>query len=117
MMERADNGEFVSDPGLKGEKLADFNPGDVGLYGLPNAAVLGGRLWLQVVEVHVARTAIEPDQNDRSVFPGDAFLDRSLLGPKDVGKGYAGHSSHADFHEVPPGQAIAVPARVSSIDP
>ena len=54
--------------GLLGVKLGDVEAGHARADRLPDAAILGRGVRLHVVHVHVARAAVEPDQDDRGVL-------------------------------------------------
>ena len=68
VVQRADDRELVGDLGLLGEQLGDVEAGHAGADRLPDAAILGRGVRLQVVHVHVAGAAVEPDQDDGGVL-------------------------------------------------
>jgi hypothetical protein len=61
----AHHGEFVPHAGLHGKVLANLHAGNVGLDRLELAAELGRRVGLEVVHIHVRRTAGQVDHDGR----------------------------------------------------
>src|SRR5262249_62201241 len=115
VVQGADERELVGDLGLLGEKLADLDAGHVGADRLPETAVLGRCIGLEVVEIQVTGAAVEPDEDDGGVFfAGWSRGDRA--GAKDVGEREAGHAGHAELQEAAAAQAIAVRTGSACID-
>src|SRR5262249_15210190 len=73
-------------------------------------------LRLEVVEVHVPRAAVKPDQNDSRVLPAAGFRHRLRTGSEDAAKSNTGHPSHAYLQKAAPAQPIAIAPGFSSIN-
>jgi len=62
--DRTDDRELVGDLRVQREMLADIKPRHVRGDGTKLAAIVGGSVGLQVVHLHVGRTARQPDEDD-----------------------------------------------------
>src|SRR5205823_13230914 len=75
---------------------------------LHGAAVFRRGVQLQVVGVHVRRTAVEPDQNDGGVA-GGTVAGRSLGAPaQEIGQGQPSGAEDAGLQKAAPRKAVAV---------
>ena len=100
VVERAENRELVGHGGLLGKKLADLHAGDVRPDRPPDATVFGRRVGLEIVEIHVARTAIEPEEDHCRVLRRPASGRRRRFGTEDRRQPDRSHPRHADAEEI-----------------
>ena len=100
VVERAENRELVGHGGLLGKKLADLHAGDVRPDRPPDATVFGRRVGLEIVEIHVARTAIEPEEDHCRVLRRPASGSRRRFGTEDRRQPDRSHPRHADAEEI-----------------
>src|SRR5581483_5889868 len=98
------------------EHLADPHARDVGADRPPEPAVLGRGVGLQVVEVHVARAAVEPDQDDARVLRRVAGAGRRLLEAQEAGKAERGEPGDAELHEAATGDAGVLEGAGAAVD-
>ena len=99
VMQRADDRELVGDPGLLRIQLGDVESRNPAADRLPQAAVLGRRVRLHVVHVHVAGTAVEPDEDDGGVLRCANARGGFLLRLQDLRQSKARHAGDPQLQE------------------
>ena len=117
VVQRADDGKLVGDFGLAREQLADLDARHVGADGVPEAAIFGRSLGLEVVQVHVAGPAVEPQHDDRGVFLGPAQSLGNFLGPQDLRQPDGGHAGEPELDEAAAGHAVAIRPALPCVNP
>src|SRR5262249_28469752 len=112
VVQGADHRELVRYPRLPGEQLGDVEARHPGSDRLPDAAVLRRGLRLHVVQVHVARPAVQPYQDDRRVL----LRGRGFAGAQKLWQADLGQAGHAEREEATPVHAVAVAAGASELE-
>ena len=74
MVDGTDQGKLVSLFGLQGKHLRNIDTRHVGLDRFPNSTVFFRRFGLHVVSIKMTQPAIDPDHDDRGLFPGILVL-------------------------------------------
>ncbi len=98
MMQRPHDRDAIRHLRLQREQFGHLEARHVGADRVPDAAIFRRGERLHVVRVHVARTAVQPQQDHRRVLLARA-AGAGFLGPEQPAQSDRAHACHADLQK------------------